>query len=107
MPVSGMTNSDLMATMELLGWSIVEDCRPPNRRYPFLDFLREHGNGGPYIVNVTGHYIAVSHGELCDADANPLPQDIAVYLRRNVGGYRNSWVRRYWQFRDTARSDRS
>jgi hypothetical protein len=30
------------------------------------DYTGKRGNDGPFIVNVTGHYYAVSHGEICD-----------------------------------------
>lgn len=68
------------------------------RPYPFADFLAKHGADGPYIINVTGHYMAVSHGEVCDAASTVLPTDIPVYLKRGKFGYRQSWVWHWWKF---------
>lgn len=66
---------------------------------PFSDFLRERGTEGPFIVNVTGHYMAVSHGEVCDAYENSLPRDIDAYLKiKKKMRYRNAWVWRWWRF---------
>jgi hypothetical protein len=120
MPVSGMSNKDLIATMALLGWGVVEAWEAQDARlrlvsdpeagcgrlarpegfkpYPFSQFLSEHGNDGPFIVNVTGHYMAVAHGEVCDAAATVLPTDIDRYLKRAKGGYRNAWVWKWWKF---------
>lgn len=127
MPVMGMSNKDLLAAMEILGWAVAEQWEAPDqklklvpdpngkwhagdgtrksfRRPPgfkpllFSDFLRSHGAGGPYIVNVTGHYMAVSAGEVCDAYENQLPRDIEKYLTTGKRKYRNSWVWKWWKF---------
>src|SRR3984885_12741223 len=114
MPVMGMSNADLLATRSRLRWSVEENwTSPPGKLeidrstyddergsyrkakrpdgfkpYLFSDFLRERGDGGPFIVNVTGHYMAVSHGEVCDAYENFLPREINVYLTRGKPKYR-------------------
>lgn len=127
MPVTGMSNSDLIATMAILGWSVSEQWktidgklklvddpdgdwigpggvhrsykRPKGfKPYVFSDFLREHGGGGPFVVNVTGHYMAVSHGEVCDSYENFLPREIDRYLTRGKPKYRNAWVWKWWRF---------
>lgn len=127
MPVMGMSNTDLLATMTLLGWTAAEKWEAPNgalrlvddpkgqwigpggvrrsyrrpegfKPYIFSDFLRECGGGGPYIVNVTGHYMAVSAGEVCDAYENFLPREIDRYLTRGKPKYRNAWVWKWWLF---------
>lgn len=64
----------------------------------FADFLTERGATGPYIVNVTGHYMAVSHGEVCDASSTFLPTDIDRYLTRGKYRYRQAWVWHWWRF---------
>jgi hypothetical protein len=82
-----------------------ERRRPDSFQKPprFADFLREHGARGPFIVNVTGHYIAVSHGELCDAVAAPVPLEIERYLTTGKRrSYRNSWVWKWWRFEQAA-----
>lgn len=128
MPVMGMSNADLIATMAILGWSIKEQWESPDgalklvddqkgdwigpngvrrsykrpkgfKPYLFSDLLRERGNGGPFIVNVTGHYMAVSHGEVCDAYENFLPREIDRYLTRGKPKYRNAWVWKWWLFK--------
>lgn len=129
MPVMGMTNEDLLGAMKVLGWHVVEDWKAPDGKlrlvddprgqwhagdgtrrsykrpegfkpYLFSDFLRERGAGGPYIVNVTGHYMAVSQGEVCDAYENFLPREIERYLTRGKPKYRNAWVWKWWRFEE-------
>lgn len=101
-PIMGVQTKDLIAAMSLLGWEVVEkmpdiDYRLPNaeRMKPrrFGDFLAEHGNDGPFIVNVTGHYIAVSHGEACDSYTK-LPLEIAKWKNKRA----NRWVQNWWKF---------
>jgi len=124
MPVMGVSNADLVATMILLGWEVAEEWTSPSgkleidrRTYDdetgsyrkakrpdgfkphlFSDFLRERGNGGPYIVNVTGHYMAVGGGEVCDSYDRFLPTEIDRYLARGRAKYRNAWVWKWWRF---------
>lgn len=128
MPVMGMSNTDLLATMAMLGWSVVQQwASPPGKLeidrstyddesgsyrkakrpdgfkpYLFSEFLRERGSGGPFIVNVTGHYMAVSHGEVCDAYENFLPREIDRYLTRGKPKYRNAWVWKWWLFAEAS-----
>jgi hypothetical protein len=100
-PIKGVSTKDLLAAMEKLGWKVVDkmpgvDYRlPPAERmkpYRFASFLDEHGHDGPFIVNVTGHYYAVSHGEVCDT-FTCLPKDIAKFKR----GWKR-WVKHWWKF---------
>lgn len=127
MPVAGLSNADLLATMAVLGWQVVEQWTAPDGRLrmiedakgdwhlpngkmgryarpegfspaKFSDFLRERGSDGPFIVNVTGHYMAASGGEVCDAYDTGLPKDIDRYLTRGKPKYRNSWVWKWWKF---------
>lgn len=132
MPVSGLSNKDLLGAMNVLGWHTVEEWSAPDgklsqrvkipdlkgewhdghggrfryerkrpegfARTPFSQFLAERGHDGPFVVNVTGHYMAVSHGEVCDASSTILPTDIPVYLSKGKFGYRNSWVWHWWKF---------
>jgi hypothetical protein len=127
--VSGVANKDLLGALAILGWTPVEtweapepirqwksDCETGHPNYdrvgrwvrhgaashPFSDFLREHGHDGPFIINVTGHYIAVGWGELCDP-FNPTGTEISRYLARSwkrgkQGRYQNAWVQRWWKF---------
>lgn len=135
MPVSGVSNKDLLATMDLLGWAVEERYDEPSWRRVktpdprgkwhdghggrfsyhrewdgeppqfFADFLADRGSGGPYIVNVTGHYMAVSQGEVCDAATTVLPTDIPVYLKRGKFSYRQAWIRHWWRFEKIADND--
>lgn len=127
--VSGVANKDLLGAMELLGWKVIEtwqapkpirefvhDCGPDNPNYghlgrwvrhgaaahPFSEFLERYGSNGPFIVNVTGHYIAVGWGEICDP-FNPLGTAVSSYLARKwrkgkQGRYQNAWVQHWWRF---------
>lgn len=97
-PVMGVANSDLVKAMELLGWRVTWAVRTDNKdaatpdKYRWDDFLEDHAAGGPFIVNVTGHYIAVSHGEVCDTFTKlPIP---AARWKRG----RKRWVKGWWKF---------
>jgi len=98
-PVMGVGNDALVGAMALLGWSVTEEWKaePRNNNKPGYkasrlgDFLDERGNDGPFIVNVTGHYYAVSHGEICDTYTK-LPTEISKFRRRA------KWVERWWKF---------
>jgi hypothetical protein len=53
--------------MDQLGWTAVDERKPVGKtRYTLAAFAQEHGNDGPFILEVTGHYVAISHGQLCD-----------------------------------------
>lgn len=125
--VSGVANKDLLGAMWLLGWRVVETQEYPRGRleidrsaekqngsfgkfkrpdgwqpYTFDAFLRERGSDGPFIVNVTGHYLAVGWGEIIDA-INPLGVEIEKYLARKWrkgkrGRYQHAHVQRWWKF---------
>lgn len=103
-PIRGVSTDNLIITMEDLDWDVVEhmpgiDYRLPVaeriKPYRFKDFLRDHGHDGPYIVCVTNHYLAVSHGEVCDT-ATCLPSPIERYLKRRHGPKRI--VENWWKF---------
>ena len=96
MPVTGLANDELIQAMELLGWKIAEkaDCETDQRKEVFRlgEFLDANGHLGPYIVNVTGHYYAVSHGEICDT-FTCLPKPIERFRKG-----RARWIQRWWRF---------
>jgi hypothetical protein len=101
MPVMGLDNASLLASMRRFGWEVADtaDCEngPDERRNRFRlgDFLDAKGDDGPFIVNVTGHYYAVSQGEICDT-FSCLPKEI-VRFRKG----RARWVKRWWKFERT------
>jgi hypothetical protein len=68
------------------------------KRYTFSQFLTDRGHDGPFIVNVTGHYLAVSHGEVCDGATTMIPIEIDRYLKGRGFKYHQSWVRAWWKF---------
>jgi hypothetical protein len=99
----GVANEWLVDAMAMLGWSMVEmseylpkralrDRTQPFKRYSLGDFAQAPGNDGPFIVNVTGHYVAIGGGEICDTFTT-LTLDIAGYRRRW-----GRWVQRWWKF---------
>lgn len=97
-PVMGLDNKSMIEAMYLLGWGVVEKATSENNLFTrdifrFGDFLDACGHVGPFIVNVTGHYIAVSHGEACDT-ATQLPIEIARWRRAR----RQRWVQHWWRF---------
>lgn len=97
--VVGVSNNALLATMASLGWRVAWGEATENRScgrqdvYRLGDFLDDHGQRGPFIVNVTGHYIAVGNGEVCDTFTK-LPMEIARWRKSRAG----RWVQRWWQF---------
>jgi hypothetical protein len=108
--VTGVDQSHLLGAMALVGWRVAEEWLNPNaqsqywrkarRGLTFEQFCTERGASGPFIVNVTGHYIAVSHSEMCDP-FNVLPVELDAYFKRTrgkPGRYHGAWVQRWWRF---------
>lgn len=119
-PVMGVSNEDLLNAIEVLGWRVVDSWEAPDHKLrpdkpdargyhkrwkrpdgfkplKFSEFLADKGAGGPYIVNVTGHYMAVSSGEVCDAWDAPLCCDIDRYLKMGKRRFRHAWVQKWWK----------
>jgi hypothetical protein len=103
-PVMGVSNENLIKAMKLLGWHITAEWNDTaiEGHYTLDQFAKDHGNDGPFIVNVTGHYVAISHGEICDP-FTCLPKDLfgGVLERGWYGGRKrkgSTWVRRWWKF---------
>lgn len=105
--VSGVANKDLIGALTILGWHTIEqaECLNPGTRrdqFTFAEFCQARGNDGPYIVNVTGHYIAVGWGEMCDP-SNEIGCDLKSYFAREWkrgkrSRHQNAWVHRWWKF---------
>lgn len=98
-PIMGVAPVDLLGAMEELGWHVQEQMQHEylkpilQNRYRLGHFLEEHGHEGPYIVNVTGHYIAVGWGEACDSHTQ-IPIEIAKWRRSQP----MRWVMNWWKF---------
>jgi len=95
--IVGVGNDEMLKAMTLLGWRVIEQQESDNnlfKRNVFRlgDFLEAKGHDGPFIVNVTHHYIAVGAGEACDTYTK-IPIDIARWRRG-----RKRWVQRWWKF---------
>jgi hypothetical protein len=60
--IVGVSNSELLQVMKRLGFK----SKPHAGGMTLRQFCEDRGHMGPFIVNVTGHYIAVSHGMVCD-----------------------------------------
>jgi hypothetical protein len=76
--IRGMCNSEMLRIMARLG-------RKPqllgNTHGMTLGQLcADIGHYGPFIVNVTGHYVALSHGMICDTHTK-VPVPIAQYKK--------------------------
>lgn len=101
-PIMGVSPTHLVDAMELLGWPVAEKMPEIDYRLPvkermkvytlrkFLDYVQMHE--GSFIVNVTGHYIAASEGEVCDTYTQ-LPIPIPKWKRG-----RGRWVQNWWRF---------
>jgi hypothetical protein len=103
-PVIGMYNDELIRAMQQLDWYVIEQWSEAADSAPYtLDaFAVEHGDDGPFIVNVTGHYVAISQGEFCDTAA-VLPKNLfgGVLDRPWFGRTKRkgaTWVRNWWRF---------
>lgn len=80
--IRGMHNYEMLYIMTRLG------CKPrplAMRGMTLKQLCDDIGHYGPFIVNVTGHYVAVSHGMICDTFTK-VPVPIAEYkkLRKRV-----------------------
>jgi hypothetical protein len=118
MPIIGVSRQVLLKTMHMLGWNVIkaggnvsqvrqriirlrdedDDVITPTTRDiirfgDFLDFMQMHEHDGPYIVNVTKHYYAVDHDEICDTHTR-IPLEIHRFKRG-----RRRWVQCWWQFK--------
>ena len=110
-PVTGVATEDMVSAMRLLGWQVAEQCHEPKDGKPYtLDaFARDHGHDGPFIVNVAGHYVAISQSEFCDP-FTVLPKDLfGGVLDRPWFGDRkrkgSTWVRKWWRFEKLPAAD--
>jgi hypothetical protein len=110
-PVTGVRNADLVRAMQLLGWLVAEQWQEQKGEKPYTldEFAKDCGNGGPFIVNVTGHYVAISQGEFCDP-FTAVPKDLfgGVLDRTWFGGRKrkgSTWVRKWWRFERRAAAD--
>jgi hypothetical protein len=107
--VTGVNDVQLLAAMELLGWYVVDQGSYNNGVRHRLDaFAQEHGRDGPFIVAVTGHYVAISESEFCDTAAK-LPCDLFDALDQSrwwckrIG---STWVRNWWRFEQLLGSEK-
>jgi len=105
MPIMGLHNVEMLGAMDQLGWKVVEEDAWRDRAELMAasraklctlgEFAAEHGHDGPYIVNVTGHYVAISHGEFCDTRSIlPVELDRAMKWK----GLAGKWVKNWWKF---------
>jgi len=89
LPIKGVYNSEMLKVMKRLGYKAIPHVE---HGMTFREFLDDRGHMGPFIVNVTGHYIAVSHGMLCD-NSTKTPIPVSEYSGRNKR------VQRFWLFK--------
>jgi hypothetical protein len=110
-PVMGVDNSSVLKAMALLGWHVVERRSVPSnaKRYTLDAFAKDHGDDGPFIVNVPGHYVTISNGEFCDTYTKG-PQALsdgalegAWYGGRKRKG--STGVQKWWRFEKTEKDD--
>jgi hypothetical protein len=94
-PIMRVSNITLISAMKFLGWDVQEFgiAAIGGNTLRLGVFLDDRGNDGPFIVNVTGHYYAVAHGEICDSFIG-LPTDIVRFIRG-----RRRWVQKWWKWR--------
>lgn len=82
MPVRGMYNFEVIEVMRRLKFNTDGE---KSFKGTFRDFCDDCGHMGPFIVQVTRHYIAVSKGMACDTYTNkPVPWNEHPLLRKQV-----------------------
>lgn len=88
-PIRGMPNMELLDIARRLGFKSI-----PNQEWGMTlrEFFDDRGHIGPFIVNVRGHYIAVSHGFACD-NHTKTPVPLVDFPRQ---GRR---IKRFWLFK--------
>jgi hypothetical protein len=98
MPVSGMSNAELLEVMRRLAYPIKDQGEHESivgsgamKGTTLREFCEDRAHMGPFIVNVTGHYVAVSRGMICDTfTKEPKPWSEYPKLRTRV--------QRWWKF---------
>ena len=87
-PVRGVSTVALIEAAEKIGLTVKECGRFNGTLGAFCD---DRGHMGPFIVHVTGHYVAVSSGMICDTiTKHPVPISEYPHLRCRV--------REWWRF---------
>jgi hypothetical protein len=72
-----------------------------SKRYTLDAFAKEHGDDGPFIVNVTGHYVAISNGEFCDPYVKRPKAFAEAFEGKWYGGRKRKGsvgVQKWWRF---------
>lgn len=102
MPITGLPVVELLEVMDNLGWKVVEEDlwqdRAELKRAKLCtlgEFAENHGHDGPYIVNVTGHYVAISQHEFCDTRSIMCTDLDRAMKWRGMAG---KWVKNWWKF---------
>lgn len=73
-PIRGTSKYECLEVLRLLGWKLKQENRASDRCATLGQFCEDRGHMGPYLVNVTGHWVAVSGGKvLCTS--NPMTED--------------------------------
>lgn len=102
MPIMGLTVVELLGVMDHLGWKVIEEDSYKDRAElkraklcTLGEFAIAHGHDGPFIVNVTGHYVAISHDEFCDTRSIMCTDLDRAMKWKGVAG---KWVKNWWKF---------
>jgi hypothetical protein len=107
-PVMGVGNKAMLKAMASLGWNVAEKWHKPAgftvKRYTLDAFAKDYGDDGPFIVNVPGHYVAISAGEFCDTYIK-MPTALPEVLAKGHGKHKRLGaigVKQWWRFEKTA-----
>ena len=102
MPIMGLTVVELLGAMDHLGWKVIEEDKWCDRAEltraklcTLGEFAYNRGHGGPYIVNVTGHFVAIGFDEFCDTRSIMVTDLDRAMKWRNMAG---KWVKNWWKF---------
>lgn len=86
--IMSMTNSELLTVMRRLKFKVTPHTGDGMTLRQLCDDI---GHTGPFIVEVTGHYVAISHGMICDT-LTRVPVPFSEYKHKKCK------VKRYWRF---------
>jgi hypothetical protein len=90
MPVKGTSNGEVLEVLRRAGFKPTKKGSPD--KTSLRQFCDDYGHTGPFLVEVTGHYVTVSHGMICDTRTGYTPIPFAEYKKLR-------WmVKRWWKF---------
>lgn len=94
-PIKSMWNSEMITVLHRAGLKVADAKslrRVPEHAMTLGEFCDDRGHSGPYLLEVTRHYVVVSHGQIIDTltGYKPIPWREYKKLRTKV--------KQWWKF---------